>query len=99
MQRTRGGIQRVSQHQLGASDDRRTCRLPSQAHLTKRLLMDGTGALNSNGRSEPDGAVPVFLPVALTIDPVGDGWRVTCRRCAHEPACVTVVTDETLGMG
>jgi hypothetical protein len=55
--------------------------------------MDGTGALNSNGRSEPDGAAPVLLPVALTIDPVGDGWRVTCRCCAHEPACVT---DETL---
>jgi hypothetical protein len=56
--------------------------------------MDGTGALNSNGRSEPDGAVPVLLPVALTIDPVGDGWRVICRCCAYEPACVTVVTDE-----
>jgi hypothetical protein len=37
MQRTRGGIQRVSQHQLRASDDRRTRRLPSQAPLTKRL--------------------------------------------------------------
>jgi hypothetical protein len=60
--------------------------------------MDGTAALQSNGRSDHDGAVPVLLPVALTIDPAGDGWRVTCGCCAHEPACVAVVTTRRSGM-